>query len=502
MALLFSPLPHTDAAERISSLPVLLRPDFDQLLPELRAYAFTVSGLTQLGAIVEAREKIAKVTTGETTWDRAKRDLAGELSPWLDEKQALRRGELLLRTHTFRGYAAARYRSLMAQRDVFPYWQYVTHGDGRVRPAHAALNGKIFPAGHPIWQKIFPPWGWGCRCLIVPRMRRDVERIAGGEGNKAPEAKSVWDGELADAINSADRLPSGISLKQDTNWNWKPGELRPDLVELRKRYQDADPEAWSAFEQWAREMGTDGKKRNPGDNQKGGPTIWAWLGGEPLQAKARKVAKVATTPKAKKSSLAEAVDTFQKALGVKVAFQPPSKNRGWGARMNQADTVKHLEVVGAEWQRLRVAFPGLRKKKVDTFLARSSKRGLAHVNGPTPYLVTKTKEWSPQSWAAIFRWEKDNKRSWGTERPGSQVIDNFRHELAHSLSTPPVLSAFKQITASKYDAEWFRQNVSEYAATNQRESVAELFGFCTRADYVKGTFPPALEEFVFKTMLE
>jgi len=94
------------------------------------------------------------VPAGEVTWAKAKKNIAAELEERLGGEEAVKRAELLLRTHTFRGYAASRYRSLMAQRDVFPFWQYKTHGDGRVRPSHAALNGKILPAGHPVWQKI------------------------------------------------------------------------------------------------------------------------------------------------------------------------------------------------------------------------------------------------------------------------------------------------------------------------------------------------------------
>jgi SPP1 gp7 family putative phage head morphogenesis protein len=499
MDLLFKPLPHSEAAAMISTLPPLLRSEYDNLLPELRAYAFTVSGLTKLGAIVEARQTLADVALGDQTWAQAKKDLTGKLSPYLETGPAARRAELLLRTHTFRGYAATRYRLLMAQRAAFPYWQYKTHGDGRVRPSHAALNGKILPAGHPLWQKIFPPWGWGCRCLVVPRTRASVEGLRAGDEGKAPEAKVIWEGDLADAIESAQRLPSGISLPEEKNWNWKPGELRPDLGELKKRYQENDPEAWAAFEAWAKGMGTDGEKRGRGDKGTGSMSLWAWLSGE--QVKPGRTRKAAAAVK-KAKTLPEAVQEFEQVTGVKVIFDRPSKNMGWGAKMTQAETVKHLETVGAEWQRLRQVFPALAGKKVEAFVARRSQRGLAHVNGPAPHLATKAEEWSPLSWEAIEKWEKENGRKWGTERRGSQVIDNFRHELGHNLSTPKIMDRFRVISRTGgYDLSWFRQNVSEYSATNDRESVAELFGILTRAEYVRGTYPASLEQFVFETML-
>ncbi|MEQ8547623.1 MAG: DUF935 family protein [Cyclobacteriaceae bacterium] len=78
------------------------------------------------------------------------------------------------------GEGAATYYRLLGQIDTFPYWEYRTIGDERVRPHHDALNGKIFPANHPIWQTIFPPNDWQCRCYVVPRLagEADVSKVA------------------------------------------------------------------------------------------------------------------------------------------------------------------------------------------------------------------------------------------------------------------------------------------------------------------------------------
>ena len=153
----FEPMPHEEAVKRIAGLPLVTREVMDGLLPELRAYAFCITGLDAFDQLARVRDLVQAVPAGEKTWDQAKRGIAKELDDSLGGKPALRRAELLLRTHTFRGYAAARYRLLMQQADVFPFWQYKTHGDGNVRPSHAALNGKIFPAGHPIWQRSGEP---------------------------------------------------------------------------------------------------------------------------------------------------------------------------------------------------------------------------------------------------------------------------------------------------------------------------------------------------------
>lgn len=45
--------------------------------------------------------------------------------------------------------------------------QYRTAGDGKVRKAHAALEGITLPASDPFWNEFYPPNGFGCRCNAV-----------------------------------------------------------------------------------------------------------------------------------------------------------------------------------------------------------------------------------------------------------------------------------------------------------------------------------------------
>ena len=69
------------------------------------------------------------------------------------------------------------YQRLASKTKLFPYWEYKTAGDGRVRPWHEKLAGVILPANDPRWNKIWPPNGWKCRCYIVPRLAGEVEGI-------------------------------------------------------------------------------------------------------------------------------------------------------------------------------------------------------------------------------------------------------------------------------------------------------------------------------------
>ncbi len=309
MPFVFSPLPHAAAVARIAGLPLVSRDVMDGLLPELRAYAFTISGLDVGDTMSRIRDTIKAVPAGALNWDKARKEIAADLDDALGGKVAQRRAELLLRTHVFRSYAAARYRNLIAQIDVFPFWQYKTVGDERVRPSHVALNGKIFPAGHEIWQRIFPPWDWGCRCLVVPLTQGAAERVL--KRGKLPDGDAaaalllptqnarpeIFSGKEASLIAKNARLPNGIPLNRTPTWAdspWSaPGNVQHDWKLIRKRYA-GDPEALKTFEAWAKAT-----EISPG------LTVDRWLkkGLLPLAKKATKKAAIKVAPAVIKKAL-------------------------------------------------------------------------------------------------------------------------------------------------------------------------------------------------------
>jgi SPP1 gp7 family putative phage head morphogenesis protein len=290
----FAPMPHSEAVSRIAGLPIVSREVMDGLMPELRAYAFTVTGLDGFDQLAKVRDMIKAVPAGAQTWAKARKEIAAELSEDLGGKVAQRRAELLLRTHVFRGYAASRYRRLMEQVDVFPFWQYKTHGDGNVRPSHAALNGQIFPAGHQIWQRIFPPWDWGCRCLVVPLTKRSAAGImqAGKIGDQAAAdahllktqivKPEIYTAHEADLIDKNQRLPNGVPLNRtptfaDAPWS-VPGTVQHDWQLIKARYGD-QPEALKAFETWAKKTRITPKL-----------TVSKWIGNAPKRRVKKEIA--------------------------------------------------------------------------------------------------------------------------------------------------------------------------------------------------------------------
>lgn len=280
--------PHEEAARIVAQKTPVQKRVFKELLPELRARAFTVAGIESLDQIGRVQEAITDYTRGQTTggegvtWDDAKKRIVSEL-PFLDDAAASKRATVLLRTHGFQASQAAEYNSALAD-DNITHFKYIATKDAHVRDEHLALNGLVLPKDDPFWQDHFPPWDWGCRCQVVEMSQRAVEREKERDRERLPEDRRVYGGAQLEAlrhgtvIRAPQKLPGGnvfrggtfnvTSPKQTEGaaaFQWHPENLRMDLGTLREKYR-GEPELWRMFEVWARK--TKWTKT---------ATVWQWL---------------------------------------------------------------------------------------------------------------------------------------------------------------------------------------------------------------------------------
>lgn len=267
------PAPHEEAAAWIESKPVVSREVFDSLLPDLQGRAFLVSGIEDANVAADIRATIAELPRGQS-WEVSKKAIVQQLGPWFDQKSANARATLLLRTHGFQSFRTTSHAVMTRQAGVFPFWQYLTVGDERVRFSHRALDGIIAPANSPFWDD--KPGGWGCRCRKVPLLPDEVEEIQAEDAALPPAERRVLIGPRLKQAESG-RLTRAVRdesgrLLRDPIHPWpiaNPGKigvaqtLTISPTELRERY---DTQTWSEFEAAAR--------RN---KLADGRTVWEWL---------------------------------------------------------------------------------------------------------------------------------------------------------------------------------------------------------------------------------
>ncbi|HWO99767.1 MAG TPA: phage minor head protein [Methylococcus sp.] len=162
-----------------------------EMLDEAHARSLTVAKMTRIDLLQDVRRGLlSALREGKTG-----REFARELTPILQAKgwwgkqihvsadgqaQVVRLGspsrlKTIYQTNLQSAYMAGRAQTQM-QADAFPYLQYVAVLDGRTRPSHRALHGRVFAKDDPIWQIIMPPNGFNCRCRTRALTARQVER--------------------------------------------------------------------------------------------------------------------------------------------------------------------------------------------------------------------------------------------------------------------------------------------------------------------------------------
>lgn len=164
---------------RLADTPELFRisyTDVDRVaLTNFKVEAFTVAGVMAYECEEELKKKAIELQERKDEKDIKKiwADEAYNIMSKYMEVPDMPPPNYLntnLRTAMQSSYHAAQYIRLQDEsvRDLYPAYQYKTLADARVREAHRKLHDMIWERNDPVWNKIWPPNGWNCRCYIKP----------------------------------------------------------------------------------------------------------------------------------------------------------------------------------------------------------------------------------------------------------------------------------------------------------------------------------------------
>ncbi len=137
--------------------------------------------------------------------------------------------ETIYRTNLQSAYMAGRYHAMNESTDTHPYWMYVAVMDSRTRPAHRAMNGKVFRADDPIWDTFYPPNGFQCRCRVRPiseyRLKKNGLTVASSSGNLVTRHEAIGQnsGNPVEARRTG-MVVDGIFCAPDAGFNYNPGK--------------------------------------------------------------------------------------------------------------------------------------------------------------------------------------------------------------------------------------------------------------------------------------
>ena len=182
--------------------------NWQEALEDAHARAFTVAKVTRMDIL----ETIRTATVEAIEKGIPEREYINNLRPKLEAlgwwgkvkvsntngtEQTIqlgspRRLQTILRTNKITAYHAARYAEQMANADEQPYWQYLAIKDSRTRASHLALHEKVYRYDDPIWDVMYPPNGWNCRCRVRALSQRRLDKMGLEVSQSGGKIKQDW----------------------------------------------------------------------------------------------------------------------------------------------------------------------------------------------------------------------------------------------------------------------------------------------------------------------
>jgi SPP1 gp7 family putative phage head morphogenesis protein len=170
-------LPFNKAVSTLRDKTAISTETWNDFSGEAQNYAFTIAGLTQAEVLQDLQdlvdEAIQNGSTPEEFIDQFKYQVGDR---WTVDDSRIRQ---ILDSNVRSSERQGKYERLMnpALQSMRPYLMW-RHRDSVVpRPAHLALNGKVFPANHPFWSIAFPSCAFGCKCVAMSLSGKDVARM-------------------------------------------------------------------------------------------------------------------------------------------------------------------------------------------------------------------------------------------------------------------------------------------------------------------------------------
>ena len=166
-----------------------------------------------------------------------------------------RRLRTIYQTNLRSAYQKGQYDRTM-ESDAHPYLMYRIGASVRHREQHLKWNNLILPKDDPLWNSIFPPNGYGCKCYTVAvtqarkeRYERDGVPAYNPDTRKTvrmPAQTSAPKPNYRNYFNerkrTLERIPEGIT--PGFNWNQgQTGRTVPVMQECLKKAQKEMPQA-------------------------------------------------------------------------------------------------------------------------------------------------------------------------------------------------------------------------------------------------------------------
>ena len=219
------------------------RPTFDwrDIAPEEHAFAWTVAKSAGYDILDDMRAAVGDAIENRQTFEEFQRNIIVTLHDkgWWGKRLAIdpetgeeklvqlgstRRLRTIYWANTRTAHAAGEWERTERNKAFLPFLVYVLSTAERKRLEHKEWVGIVAPVDDPIWDRLYPPNGWGCECRIRQITRREAVSLGWKEDQPVmPLVERPW---INKRTGETVMVPVGV----DPGWDTNPGKLRGQNV--------------------------------------------------------------------------------------------------------------------------------------------------------------------------------------------------------------------------------------------------------------------------------
>lgn len=242
MATSFERLPDVHAEQHFGQKSIITSAEFANFKAYQHALAFTVAGIADKDMLSEIHKAVKGAIDNGTSFNDFKKSLRpfliakGYLAPTLGddeqvnkellksyEKNLNKRLKIIYDTNKATAYAGGQWERLQRTKRTFPYLQYCPSLSTNKRDEHKAYYGIVRHIDDPIWQSIFPPNGFGCKCYVKPLTADEARKIGISTDDEVANLP------VPDFDSNFDRLGALLRLAEDKHGKEFAEKLGTDL---------------------------------------------------------------------------------------------------------------------------------------------------------------------------------------------------------------------------------------------------------------------------------
>ncbi|WP_208431559.1 phage minor head protein [Bartonella doshiae] len=216
-----------------------LVPSFDwrDVAPEEHAFSFTVAKSVGYDILDDFKRAVGEAIKHQVPFQDFQKNLMPILQEkgWWGKKTSIdpvsgeksvvqlgspRRLETVYWANTMSAHAAGEWERTQNNKEFLPYLTYALSSSEHKRLEHESWVGFTAPVDDPVWDWLYPPNGWRCKCSVRQVSRYEAEDLGYEEGAEPLQVEQkVWHNKRTGQV---EKIPKGI----DPGWHLNPGKHR------------------------------------------------------------------------------------------------------------------------------------------------------------------------------------------------------------------------------------------------------------------------------------